>query len=254
MFISFLLIYLVTHASEAKSALESDSIKILQSTLDSSISAEANNSFAREILAKYITAIGGENLIRSITDRITDMKGVVQGVETDIMFYQKSPNKLCQKITAGEVEQKTIFNGTRGVKIIGETVQEISGDDLVKLSFEANMNLILNPEVYGLIPQYKGLNNFDGRKCYTILFTLPNATEWYLYYDFETGLKIRDSKDIITPNGKYQQITEFDDYRDVDGVLYPFKIKQYLGNQMLDFVVESIQVNTGISDDVFIIE
>jgi hypothetical protein len=213
-----------------------------------------NNAYAKEILKKYILAIGGEEIVRNVFDRITEMKGIVQGVETEIMFYQKAPNKLCQKIIAGDVEQTIIYDGTKGVKIIGEISQEITDNDLTKLSYDAIMNLILDPEAYNIKLQYKGLENINDRDHYTILLTLPNGTEWFQYYDMETGLKTQDSKDIVTPQGNFKQVTEFNDYRSVDGILYPFKIKQYLGNQTLDFTVESIQVNTGISDDVFLIE
>ena len=86
------------------------------------------------------------------------------------------------------------------------------------------------------------------------MLTLPNDAEWLQYYDMETGLKIRDSKDIVTLQGKYQQITDFEDYRNVEGIRYPFNLKQFIGNQTLDFNIESIHVNTGISDEIFLIE
>ena len=229
-----------------------DSTEIIQSNPDSLFKDSTNNAYAKEILKKYFMAIGGEEQIRNVNDRVTDMKGIVQGVETEILIYQKAPNKLCQKFLVGDVEQKIIFDGVKGIKLIGGMSQEITGNELNKLSFDAIMNLILDPEGYNVKLQYKGLENIDGRDTYTLLLTLPNSTEWLQYYDMETGLKIRDSKDIITPQGKYQQITEFDDYRDVEGIRYPFKIKQYLGNQTLDFTVESIQVNTGISDEIFL--
>jgi zinc protease len=231
-----------------------DSTEIIQSNLDSSRIASANAAYAKEILKKYINAIGGEELLRNVSDRITDMKGIVQGIETEIIFCQKMPNKLCQKIIVGDVEQKIIFDGTKGVKVIGETSQDIIGNELVKLSFDAILNLILDPESYKIKLQYKGLEKIDGRDFYKIMLTLPNDAEWIQCYDMETGLKIRDSKDIFTPQGKYQQITEFDDYRSIDGIRYPFKIKQYLGNQTLDFTIESIKVNIGILDEIFMIE
>jgi len=251
---SALIIFASQEAASINLTTERDSTEIIQSNPDSSLTALTNIDYAKEILKKYILAIGSEELLRNVNDRIIDMKGIVQGVETEIMFYQKAPNKLCQKIITGEVEQKIIYDGTKGVKIIGDTRQEITGNELVKLSFDAIVNLILDPEIYNAKLQYKGLELIDGRNSYTILLTLPNGTDWIQYYDMETGLKIRDSKDIITPQSKFQQITEFDDYRTIGGIRYPFKIMQWLGNQTLDFTVESIQVNTGISDDVFLIE
>lgn len=221
-----------------------DSIKILSE----------NEVYAKEIIKKYVFAIGSEELLRSVYDRIIDMKGLVQGVETEIIFYQKAPNKLCQEILVSEVEQKIIYDGVNGSKIIGDIKQEITGNELVKLSYDAIMNLILEPESFDVNLQYKGLEKINDRDCYTILLTLPNGAEWLQYYDMETGLKVRDSKDLITEQGNFKQITEFDDYRSIEGIRYPFKIKQYLGSQVLDFTIESIQVNTGISDDVFQIE
>ena len=224
-----------------------------ESNLDSSIVA-TNAEYAKDVLRKYINAIGTESVLRSVNDRIIDMKGIVEGVETEIVFYQKFPNKLCQEILAGGVEQKIIFNGINGIKIIGEMRQEITGDELTKLSFDSMMNLVLDPESYGVKLEYDGLEQIGDNSVYKISLTLPNGSKWFQFYDMETGLKVRDSKDITIPNGKFKQITEFDDYRSIDGILYPFKIKQYIGNQTLEFMVDTIKVNTGISDDIFTIE
>lgn len=225
-----------------------------ESVNDSSLIVLTNIGYAKEILKKYILAIGSENLLRSVNDRITQVKGLVEGVETKIMFFQKAPNKLRQKMVVGEVVQEIIFDGSRGIKIIGDTRQDITGDELIKLSFDAIMNLILDPESFDVKLRYEGLERINERDAYKIALTLPNDALWFQYYDMETGLKIRDTKDIITPQGKFQQITEFDDYRTINGIRYPFTIKQYLGNQTMDFSVESIEVNSGIADEVFIID
>lgn len=213
-----------------------------------------NFDYAKAVLQKYVYAIGGEELLRSVKDRTIDISGVVQGVQTEIIFYQKYPNKLCQVTIAGDVEQKIIFDGTSGIKIIGEEEQEISSNELVKLSYDAIMDLILEPENYGIKLQYLGLEKIENQNAYTILFTMPNGAEWLQYYDIESGLKIRDVKDIITPQGIFKQISQFYDYRTIDGIRYPFKIIQFLGNQVLDFTVESIQVNTGLKDELFAVE
>lgn len=239
---------------EIQSETYFDSADNISENPDSLETLSENEIYAKEILNKYVYAIGSEDLLRNVYDRIIDMKGLVQGVETEIIFYQKAPNKLCQEILVSEVEQKIIFDGINGLKIIGDTKQEITGNELVKLNYDAIMNLILEPEKFGVKLQYKGLEKIDDKDCYTILLILPNGAEWLQYYDMETGLKVRDSKNIITEQGNFKQITEYDDYRTIDGIRYPFKIKQYLGNQTLEFSIQSIQVNTGISDEFFTVE
>lgn len=251
----FIILFLFPSVMKSKPTAQIvDSTFILQRNFDSAAALEANISYAKDILKKYINAIGGESKIRSVQDRIIDMKGIIQGIEAEILFYQKFPNKLCQKIIVGEAEQKIIYDGIKGVKIIGSEKQEIAGDELIKLNFDAAMNLILDLDEYNIKIKYAGSEKVNGKDAFRISLTLPNNSEWLQYYDMESGLKLRDSKDIITPNGKYQQVTEFDNYREIDGMLYPFKIKQYIGNQMLDFTIESIQVNTGVADELFQIE
>ena len=46
-------------------------------------------------------------------------------------------------------------------------------------------------------------------------------------------------------------ITLYSDYRTVEGVLFPFKLKQSAGPQSFDIVVSSVEVNKGIEDSVF---
>ena len=148
-----------------------DSTEIIDSLI-TTIDSSANNSFAKEVLVKYITAIGGEENLRRINDRITNVKGNVQGVETRIVFLQKSPNKLLQRIIVGDVEQKIIFNGSRGRKIINDIKEEINGDELVKLSYDAIMELMLDPELYNLKLRYDGTELIDGKNAFNILLTL----------------------------------------------------------------------------------
>jgi len=57
------------------------------------------------------------------------------------------------------------------------------------------------------------------------------------------------------PDGsKMPQSTYFEDYREVNGVLFPYLVKTPIGPQSLDFNVINISVNPQVSDSDFIIE
>jgi outer membrane lipoprotein-sorting protein len=45
--------------------------------------------------------------------------------------------------------------------------------------------------------------------------------------------------------------TLYSDYRTIEGILFPFKMKQSAGPQSFDIVVSSVEVNKGIDDSVF---
>jgi hypothetical protein len=45
----------------------------------------------------------------------------------------------------------------------------------------------------------------------------------------------------------------FSDYRNVDGVMTPFKIEVYLGLMKIEeMIFSSVQYNTGLGDEVFV--
>lgn len=54
--------------------------------------------------------------------------------------------------------------------------------------------------------------------------------------------------------GLIETTTYYSDYKEVDGKLYPYKIKQSMGPQSFEMTVSSIRVNTGMDDSIFELE
>ena len=212
------------------------------------------NLTAKDIINKYIEAIGGADKIYSIVDRTTVMRGSVQGMNISIISYQKAPNKLKQQIKAGTNEQIIIFNGEKGIMKMAEENQPIPDSELEKLKYEATITLLTDPEYYGIKLSLEGVEKIGEKNTYKIIMTLPSGIKWTQYYDVESGLKLKEEKYINSPMGLFQQEINYEDYREVDGLLYPFKIKQSIGAQSMDFTVSSIKVNTGLADREFEIE
>lgn len=209
---------------------------------------------AKEIIEKYISAIGGKEKIYSISDRITVMKGTVQGVKITIISYQKAPNKLKQRINAGNNKQVIIFNGKEGImKMAGET-REITGSELEKLKFESTLTLLTDPEYHGVKLNLEGIEKVENKNAYKVIMTLPSGIKWTQYYDLKSGLKLKEQKYINSPTGLLLQEITYNDYREVEGILYPYKITQSIGFQTMEFTVSSIKINTGLVDREFKIE
>ena len=80
---------------------------------------------------------------------------------------------------------------------------------------------------------------------------LPSGLRWQQYYSIETGLKIKEIKELHTEQGLFEQESFYSDYRNVDELKFPFKIVQNMGMQKLELNVSSIKLNTGISDETF---
>jgi zinc protease len=82
---------------------------------------------------------------------------------------------------------------------------------------------------------------------------LPSGLRWFSFFDAESGLKVKEEKELQTQMGLMNQTFTFDDYKEVDGIKYPHKIVQSAGGQSIDVTVSSIKVNKGLADDIFVI-
>ncbi len=209
---------------------------------------------SEKVITNYVNAIGGADNLSKIVDRTTVMRGTVQGVNVLIVSYQKAPNKLKQEIRAGEVDQKIYFNGERGIQVIGDTKTEIEGSELEKLKTESTVILLLELDHYNIKTKLTGVESVNNKPAYKIQFILPSGTKWVQFYDTETSLKVKEIKDINTPQGTFTHEVLYSDYKTIEGLKYAFKITQKIGGQSIDFNISSIKINSGLSDREFEIE
>lgn len=223
-------------------------------SVDSSISKNHKKITALKIIENYLNATGGKKNLRKIIDRKIFLTGTIQNVKVKMIVYQKSPNKYYQKVSLGNTVQKTIFNGKKGFTIINENVTELFGSDLKKLKYEATMELLPLLNVYNVKADFTAEKIINGRKAYEIELSFPSGMKWTQFYDKETSLKIKELKPVAAPEDTIIQETYFDDYQEIEGIKYPFKIKQTLGVFNYEFTVDSIKINTGLSNRNFELE
>jgi len=206
---------------------------------------------ADDVINKYFEAIGGRIKIKSVKDRTTTMSGKTMGQSLSITIQQKTPNKLKQEINTGTIKQTIIYNGKQGIMKMGEEQSVLAGNELEKLKLEAQMNFLLDPESFGVEPELIGVEIIDSAQCYNISMNREDSTKWNQFYEVESGLKIKEIKSVETLQGLFDQESLFSDYREVDGLKYPFKIKQSLGTQTIELNIEKIETNTGLQDVLF---
>ena len=209
---------------------------------------------AQSIVEKYISAIGGREKLMNIKDKSTSLSAKVQGMEMKLEIYNKAPNKYLQTLDAGMMKQKTVFDGNKGkISAMGQE-QVLEGDKLVDMKLEATLNLFLDYKNAGITMKLTGTDKVNGKDVYVVSLTLPNNNVWTQYYDKDSGLLLKETKNIKMPNGVMTQGTLFDDYKDVDGIKFPFKFSQSFGPQTIDMNVTSIKINSGLADSLFTVK
>lgn len=209
---------------------------------------------AKQVIEKYITAIGGRDSLENVKNKTTVLRGTVSGIDVTMIIYQKLPDKIRQEINAGAVNQVIKYDGKKAVMTVGENSRDLTGSALEGIKYEAMLDFILKLDELKIQLKLLTKEKIDNKDTYKVEMKFSSGEIWKLFYDVESGLKVKSSKTINSPQGSFAQTTYYGDYKSVDGVKYPFSIKQTIGPQSLDFKVSTIKINTDLKDDKFKIE
>lgn len=222
-----------------------------QSNLFSQESEKNETVDPKVVMEKYLDAIGGRDALAKVEDRTTIMRGTAMGQALTIIVKQKAPNKMRQEVKAGGMDQTIIFDGEKGVMKAATKNVDVTGKELEQLKIEATMELLLDIEGNGVKLDFEGTEKINGKDAYKIKMTLPSGIRWFNYFDAESGLKIKEQKEMQTQMGLIEQVVTYDNYTEVEGIKYPFKITQSFGPQSVEMTVSSVKVNKGLADDIF---
>ncbi|HEX2984566.1 MAG TPA: pitrilysin family protein [Ignavibacteriales bacterium] len=221
---------------------------------DPNASAAPADVTAKDILNDYIKAVGGVENIKKVNDKTTIYKGSVQGMTFKIAIYQKVPFKLYQEVSAAGMTTKLYVNGGKGLQVLPNGAQPLDSAALESAIMDADPQAVLKLDSLGITYKLKGFANEDGKQLYELEFTSPSGSVWFEYYDPQTKLKVKQTKTMKTQMGDFEQTSYFEDYRETaGGVKSPFKMTQKIGPQTIVVEAESIQVNTGLADSLFVI-
>ncbi|MEW6196390.1 MAG: insulinase family protein [Bacteroidota bacterium] len=206
---------------------------------------------AEQVLNKYIEVVGGKENMLKVKDKTTKLSGTVQGMNLTLTISQKEPNKLYQFIDAGVFQQKVLFDGVKGRTESMGQVQDMPAEQLEEMKMQGSIHTILKYDELGIKTELTGMESINGKDAYKIALTSPSGKKSTYYYSADSGLLVRTVSSVTTPQGTFNQTTDMDDYRDVQGVMYPFKLSQSFGPQTIELTVSSVEINTGLSDSLF---
>ena len=209
---------------------------------------------SEDVIEKYINAIGGRDKIRSINDKSQKMSGKSGVLELTVTVLQKAPNKFMQKLESNIFNQTTIYDGQKGKRIQMGQEFILEGKELEDVKMQAVLNPYLDYKIHGISTELKGIENINGKDNYKVILTLQNGEIWTHYFDIENGLMTRFTTAIQSPQGSFVQNIDYSDYREVDGVKFPFKIFQQTGSRSIEMEVLSIEINKDIDDKEFAVE
>jgi hypothetical protein len=140
---------------------------------------------------------------------------------------------------------KQKFDGAEGYAEQQGMQQPMSEDELAEKAEEKG----LFPETYldASTLTLVSLSAIDGVDVYKIKV----KEDAYRYYDAATGLLVRTEKSEEAQGQTITSVQDLSDYREVNGVLFPYVQKITAGPQVIGLTASEIVVNDGVSAEDF---
>ena len=195
---------------------------------------------ASSVVDKYFDAIGGKNKVAAVKSVKISSEAKVQGMLLNLIQKSAAPNKSSIVVSmAGNVMQKIIFDGTKGYQEARGQKKELAGKELE--AAKKNISLF-SDEAYrkGTLDRIEPIN---GKKAYVIKLDKKE-----IFYDMESGLKLKEVSTVKGPQGEVKDPVEFSNYKEVNGVKFPYLMVRSMGPMKLNFEVKEIKINEGVSD------
>jgi len=220
---------------------------------------------ADEIIEKHLAATGGRAALSKLTSRVSigtitlttpvgDLKGTIE-------LDQKKPNKTrtlikldATALGGGQIVSDQRFDGINGYVLDSfNGNRDITGDQLEAMKAGSFPTPFLSYKETGMTAALGTQEKVGTRDAYVVQLKPKTGPGVKAYFDTENFMLV---KTIITVNvpqlgGPIDQVVEFSDFRDVDGIKIPYLTKSSNPVQAVVATVTDVKQNIEIDDGSF---
>ncbi len=207
------------------------------------------------VLAKYKEAIGGDEALANVKNVTLKMEAEMMGQKLNMDYVMADGKKSSVTVSMGPMTaMKAVSNGSDAMTL--QMGNKLPMDDASKeeIAFANGIFTEFDLEEVGAEMQLSGLEQINDKDAYGVEVTLPKGSKYTLYFDAETGLKVRYSKTLETPQGVFTQNVDYKDYKEVDGIMVFHQMVQQMGPQKIDSKATEVLVNQDLPEDTFKVE
>ena len=208
---------------------------------------------ALQVFDHYSEVIGGRAAWEKLTSRVSRGTVRIEGIEGTgtMLVYERAPNLEQSIMTlANGYVFRDGFDGKVGwEQDASGKVKVLDGpraaDRRALADFYSEVDLA---KIYPH-PKMVGQKTADGRLAYVVEVCAPGGSPRLLYFEAETGLLFRTDlfENPLSPTPT--SIIRQDDYRDVDGIKYPFKGSIQGAGVNVQFRFTVLHHNVAVRDD-----
>jgi hypothetical protein len=212
-----------------------------------------------QILARYVTALGGKDAIQKINSR--HVKGTIEldGIpgQGTAESFAKAPNKYAATISFPEMGvTRRGYDGATGWSSDPRGTVDLAGPELSSLARSADMYQALDIQTNYPKLAVKGTEDIAGKPAYLVEGDPGDGGIRQMYFDVASGLMVRNIEHSGTADAPVTVTTDIQDYRDLNGVKYPYLLVQHSAapegsSPALTIRITEVHNNDPIDDSVF---
>ena len=210
----------------------------------------------KQVYDDFLAAIGGREARAKVkTQRMTGkLKMEIPGageIAAPIEVLQSSPNKFqlivdFSEIGAGEINQGT--NGELAWEVSPQGKRLLEGAQKTRMLRQADTESTVNPELRYKTIECVGEQEQEGRTVYRVKFVPKDeGPDEMRLFDAETKLLVGTVSTQESAFGPSPVQTALSDYREVDGLKFPFRnavtVKLPMGEQKQIMEFDEVEVN-----------
>ena len=212
-----------------------------------------------ELINKNIQAHGGVDKLKSVNSvKMTGTMSMAGGIEAPFTFQKKRPDKIKIEFVIQGMTGIQAFDGSTAWTLMPFT----GNKDPQKMPEEDRKDIIEQADFDGPLVDYKekgnsveyvGKEDVEGSEAHKLKLTLKNGNVRYLFLDPESGLEIKATAMIKREGVEATVDSFFGDYKEVNGIIFPFVIEQKIqGQPGPTFSVEKVDLDVDLEDSMFV--
>ena len=209
----------------------------------------------KDILEKNERAEGGGDAWQRITS--LSMRGIYQTQDSSafigVEILEKAPDKSLYKLKfPNDVIVRDVSDGkTAWIEDAKGACRDYKGAALASRLRRSNLADHSKLILLAATGKVLGMEKIGSHSVYVVEYSPAKDTTSRLYFDADTGFVVREEEMIHSPEGSYAVLLDMEDYRDVEGLKIPFRMKRVEKGAVFNIRITQVKLNPPVDDSAF---
>jgi len=216
---------------------------------------QASQPDGATVLDRHVAAAGGTEAFARLRTRVTKARLEIPaaGVSMAVTVWAARPDRmrtLVESELVGRIERG--YDGAVAWELTTTAGPRVhDGAQLDDLARDSRFDGLAGWRDWVAKAECLGAADVEGKPAWKVRITPKRGSPQTFYFDQASSLAVRMETIVPTPMGEVPAEAVFGEYREVDGVRIPHRVRQQAAGQDLVTVVESVTHNTEMAEAEF---